>query len=317
MTSGGTAQSSSPERVSVVIPVYNSEGGLGDLVRELTDVMRSRGAGFEMLLIDDGSRDGSWAAIVSLAQDYPELKGIRLMRNFGQHNAILCGVREAKHEIVVTMDDDLQHPPREIPRLLAALDQADVVYGTPREERHDMWRALASQVTKRALQSVMGADTARKVSAFRAFRTPLRRAFQDYRSPFLSLDVLLTWTTTRFTSVEVEHRERRYGRSNYTFRKLVSHAVNMMTGFSVLPLQLASLTGFLFTLFGVGVLIYVVGRYLMQGTSVPGFPFLASLIAIFSGAQLFAIGIIGEYLARMHFRMMERPTYAVAETTRS
>jgi len=317
MTSGGTAQSSSPERVSVVIPVYNSEGGLGDLVRELTDVLRSRGAGFEMLLIDDGSRDGSWAAIVSLARDYPELKGIRLMRNFGQHNAILCGVREAKHEIVVTMDDDLQHPPREIPHLLAALHEADVVYGTPREERHDMWRALASQVTKRALQSVMGAETARKVSAFRAFRTSLRRAFQDYRSPFLSLDVLLTWTTTRFTSVEVEHRERRYGRSNYTFRKLVSHAVNMMTGFSVLPLQLASLTGFLFTLFGVGVLIYVVGRYLIQGTSVPGFPFLASLIAIFSGAQLFAIGIIGEYLARMHFRMMERPTYAVAETTRS
>jgi undecaprenyl-phosphate 4-deoxy-4-formamido-L-arabinose transferase len=278
-------------------------------------VLRSRGAAFEILLVDDGSRDGSWGTIVMLARQYPELRGVRLMRNFGQHNAILCGVREAKYEITVTMDDDMQHPPHEIPRLVAALEDADVVYGTPRAERHDMWRALASQVTKRALQSVMGAETARKVSAFRVFRTSLRRAFQDYRSPFLSLDVLLTWTTTRFTAVKVDHRERRYGRSNYTFRKLVAHAVNMMTGFSVLPLQLASLTGFLFTLFGIGILAYVVGRYLIQGTSVPGFPFLASLIAIFSGAQLFALGIIGEYLARMHFRMMERPTYAVAETT--
>jgi undecaprenyl-phosphate 4-deoxy-4-formamido-L-arabinose transferase len=161
----------------------------------------------------------------------------------------------------------------------------------------------------------MGAETARKVSAFRAFRTRLRAAFLDYRGPFLSIDVLLTWTTTRFAAVEVAHRERRYGQSNYTFRQLVAHAINMMTGFSVLPLQLASLTGFAVTFFGVAVLTYVVVQYFLRGTTVPGFPFLASVIAIFSGAQLFALGIIGEYLARMHFRMMERPTYAVAETT--
>lgn len=317
MTSGGAAAPAERPRISVVIPVYNSEPSLGELVQELVAELRSRLSTFEIVLVDDGSRDGSWPRITTLQRAYPELRGIRLMRNFGQHNAILCGVREARFEIVVTMDDDLQHPPHEIPRLLAALEQADVVYGTPRQEKQDVWRALASRVTKRALQSVMGAQTARSVSAFRAFRTSLRRAFQDYRSPFLSIDVLLTWTTTRFTAVEVEHRERRYGQSNYSFRQLVGHAVNMLTGFSVLPLQIASLTGFVFTLFGLAVLAYVVGRYLIQGTSVPGFPFLASLIAIFAGAQLFALGIIGEYLARMHFRMMERPTYAVAETTES
>jgi undecaprenyl-phosphate 4-deoxy-4-formamido-L-arabinose transferase len=303
------------DRVSVVIPVYNSEPALKELVSELVQVLEGRGLPFEVLLIDDGSLDGSWREIAALAAGSSAVRGIRMMRNFGQHNAILCGVRSARFDIVVTMDDDLQHPPQEIPRMLEALKGADVVYGTPRGERHDVWRAVASRVTKLALQSVMGAETARSVSAFRAFRTSLRQAFHDYRSPFLSIDVLLTWATTRFTAVEVEHRERRYGQSNYTFRQLVSHAVNMMTGFSVLPLQIASLTGFAFTLFGLVVLAFVVGRYLVHGTSVPGFPFLASVVAIFSGAQLFALGIIGEYLARMHFRMMERPTYAVAETT--
>jgi undecaprenyl-phosphate 4-deoxy-4-formamido-L-arabinose transferase len=105
----------------------------------------------------------------------------------------------------------------------------------------------------------------------------------------------------------------RKGTSGYTFRKLVTHSMNMMTGFSTVPLQFASIVGFLFTLFGVGVLIYVVTRYFLSGDAVPGFPFLASIIAIFSGAQLFALGIIGEYLARMHFRMMDRPSYAIRE----
>src|SRR5207248_5274259 len=126
-----------------------------------------------------------------------------------------------------------------------------------------------------------------------------------------SIDVLLTWGTTRFAAIPVQHDARKVGTSNYTFRKLLTHALNMITGFSALPLQIAILVGFVFTLFGVGVLIYVVGRYLIFGGSVPGFPFLASAIAIFSGAQLFALGIMGEYLARMHFRMMDRPAYVV------
>ncbi len=155
----------------------------------------------------------------------------------------------------------------------------------------------------------MGAETARKVSAFRIFRTELRDAFAKYQGPFVSIDVLLTWGATRFAGIPVGHNPRRIGTSNYTFRKLVTHAVNMMTGFSTLPLQIASLLGFGCTLFGVLILVYVIGRYFIQGDIVPGFPFLASIVAIFSGAQLLCLGIIGEYLIRMHFRMMDRPTY--------
>jgi glycosyltransferase involved in cell wall biosynthesis len=300
--------------ISVVVPVYNSEATLRALAERLDAQLRGQVAALELILVNDGSRDGSWPVVLELVERYPWVRGINLKRNYGQHNALLCGIRDARHEIVVTMDDDLQHPPEEVPKLLAVLAEgADVVYGTPREEQHDFLRNLASRVTKIALQSTMGAETARKVSAFRAFRTSVREAFEDYRSPFVSIDVLLTWGSTRFASLPVDHQPRASGVSNYTFRKLVIHAVNMMTGFSTLPLQLASMIGFFFTLMGVGVLVYVVGRYFIQGGSIPGFPFLASTIAIFSGAQLFALGIIGEYLARMHFRMMERPTYAVRD----
>ena len=300
--------------ISVVVPVYNSEATLRTLADRLDVELRPLLSAMELVLVNDGSRDGSWPVVLELAKRYPWVRGINLKRNYGQHNALLCGIRSAVYDIVVTMDDDLQHPPEEVPKLLAVLaDGADVVYGTPRHQQHDFLRNLSSRVTKIALQSTMGAETARKVSAFRAFRTSVREAFEDYRSPFVSIDVLLTWGSTRFASLPVEHRPRAVGESNYTFRKLVIHAINMMTGFSTLPLQLASIIGFAFTLVGIGVLVYVVGRYFIAGGSIPGFPFLASTIAIFSGAQLFALGIIGEYLARMHFRMMERPTYAVRD----
>lgn len=300
--------------LSVVVPVYNSEGSLSLLLQRLVPVLEPLAAQFEIILVNDGSRDQSWAEIVRLARVYPTVRGINLMRNYGQHNALLCGTRAATYDTIVTIDDDLQHPPEEIPPLYAKLAEGyDVVYGTPQQEQHGFWRDLASQATKLALQSAMGAEIARKVSAFRVFRTHLREAFARYQSPFVSIDILLTWGTTRFAAVAVRHDVREIGRSQYTFRKLATHALNMMTGFSIVPLQLASVLGFGFTLFGGGVLVYVLGRYFIQGGSVPGFPFLASVIAIFSGVQLFMLGIIGEYLARMHFRLMDRPSYAVRE----
>jgi glycosyltransferase involved in cell wall biosynthesis len=242
------------------------------------------------------------------------VRGINLMRNYGQHNALLCGIRAARAELIATIDDDLQNPPEAIARLLAKLHEGyDVVYGTPQKEQHSFLRNVASRVTKIALQSAMGADTARHVSAFRVFRTRARDAFQSYQGPFVNVDVLLTWATTRFAAIEVPRQPRMRGTSNYTVRLLITHALNMMTGFTTLPLQVASFMGFALTLFGVFILAYVIGRYIWIGGSVPGFPFLASIITIFSGAQLFSLGIIGEYLARMHFRMMDRPPYVVAE----
>ena len=296
--------------LSVVVPVYNSEGSLPRLISALEPVLASHCRAYEVILVDDGSRDSSAKVIDSLSREKPWVRGIPLMRNYGQHNALLCGIRNARFEVIVTMDDDLQNPPEEIPRLLSKLAEGyDVVYGTPEQEQHGLLRNLASQITKLTLQNTLGAETARRVSAFRAFRTEVRNAFATYRSPFVSIDVLLTWGTSRFAALPVRHEPRRIGSSQYTLRKLLVHAANMMTGFSTLPLQIASLVGFVFTLFGFGVLVFVLGSYVIRGASVTGFPFLASIIALFSGAQLFALGIVGEYIARIHFRTMERPTY--------
>jgi undecaprenyl-phosphate 4-deoxy-4-formamido-L-arabinose transferase len=302
--------------LSVVIPVYNSAACLPQLVARLEPVLAAIGRPYELILVNDGSRDESWRVIQELAARRPWVRGLSMMRNYGQHNALLAGVRAARFELTATMDDDLQHPPEELPRLLAkSAEGFDAVYGPPEREQHGLLRDLASVVTKLVLQGAMGADTARMVSAYRVFKTQLREAFASYNSPFVNLDVLLTWSTTRFAAVRVRHEERAQGKTNYTYGKLIRHTLNMMTGFSVLPLQLASIIGFAFTLFGLGVLVYVIVVYFFTGSRVAGFPFLASIIAIFAGAQLFALGIMGEYLARIHFRTMDKPTYAIGAAT--
>ncbi len=302
--------------LSVIVPVYNSAAILPELVKRLEPVLRSTERPFELVLVNDGSRDGSWQVIQQLAASHSWVRGLCMMRNYGQHNALLAGIRAANYAVTVTMDDDLQHPPEELPKLLIALtDDLDVVYAPPAKEQHGLLRDLASVATKIALSSAMGAGSARQVSAWRIFRTQVRDAFAQCHAPLVSIDVLLTWGTTRFGACPLRHDPRTIGNSNYTFGKLVRHAFNMMTGFSVLPLQLASIIGFVFFLFGMGVLVYVLLMFMWKGSSVAGFPFLASIIALFSGAQLFALGIIGEYLARMHFRIMEKPTYVLRAST--
>ncbi|NBV49813.1 glycosyltransferase [bacterium] len=298
--------------LSVVIPVYNSEGSLWVLMERLTRVLASVSAAHEVILVNDGSHDSSWKIIQDLAAAYPSLIGIDLGKNYGQHNALLAGVRAAKNEIIVTLDDDLQNPPEEIPTLLNVLKpEVDVVYGAREKEQHGFSRNLASRLVKLSLTYFLGAKTANKSSAFRAFRSHLREGFKDYQCDFISIDVLLSWMTNRFAYVPVAHEARYAGKSNYSPWKLYRHALNMLTGFTTLPLQLATAIGLVFTIFGLVILGYVLINYLGHGDRVPGFAFLASIISIFSGATLFSIGVLGEYLARMYSRTIQRPAYSI------
>lgn len=303
-------------RLSVIVPVYGSERSLPELVERLDAVLPTVATWYEIVLVNDASPDGAWAVVERLAAERESVLGINLLRNYGQHNALLAGIRVAAGDIVVTMDDDLQHRPEELPRLLEALtDDIDLVYGYADEEEHGLWRNLSSRLTKLALASALGFETARKASAFRAFRATLRNAFADNRDSAVALDVLLSWGTTRVRAVPVHMEDRRYGRSGYTFGKLVSHALNLMTGYSTAPLRAVTYLGLTMAVFGVAILAVVIGRYIVDGRAQPGFAFIASTISIFSGAQLAALGILGEYLGRVHFRSMGRPTYAVRETT--
>jgi len=299
---------------SVVIPVYNSAETLEPLIKRLGQVLPKVAKAYEVILVNDGSPDNSWEVIHELAKRHPWVRGIDLMRNSGQENATLCGIRAATHEVIVTMDDDLQHLPEEMPKLLEKLDEGyDIVYSIPSKRHQPWWKNLSAVIVKRTIAYVMGIKTVRDISTYKAFRAGLRKAFDNYHAPDVMVDVLLSWGANRFASVTVEDAPRSKGRSNYNFIKLVKVAFLVLTSYTTLPLRLASILGFVFIIFGFFVLVYVLFTYLAVG-SVPGFSFQASIIAIFSGVQLFALGIIGEYLARMFERSMARPPYIVRST---
>ncbi|MFC2078673.1 glycosyltransferase family 2 protein [Candidatus Bipolaricaulota bacterium] len=304
--------------VSVVVPVYNSATIIPKLIDRLLAVLESSCAKFEVLLVNDGSQDESWMAIRELVRGDPRLSGISLVRNFGQHNATLAGIRMAEHEVIVTMDDDLQQQPEDIPSLLACLHQGyDVVYGTPRRDSHAWPRVFAARIVKKLIQGLMGIPTATDITSFRAFRRNLREGFKDYSGILVSIDALLSWSATRFASIPVDHLPRLEGGSNYTLGMLIRYTVNVVVGYGVLPMRLASLIGVLAAMLGFGSLVYVLVLYFARGASVPGFTFLASIISILAGAQLIAFGVLGEYVTRMHSRLMGRPCYVIQEQARN
>jgi glycosyltransferase involved in cell wall biosynthesis len=308
-----SAGSSSPPVVSVVVPVFHSVTTLAPLIKRIYETLGQDS--FEVILVDDGSPADTWAEVCRLVHKHDVIRGIRLSRNSGQHSALLAGVRAARGDVIVTLDDDLQNPPEEIPKLLRELShEVDLVYGSPKQIAQARWRRWSSIAIRRFMASVLKADNVRNSSSFRAFRTSLRNGFDADLGPSVSLDALLSWSTTRSTSVVVTHSPRTEGRSQFNLRRLLRFAVDTMTGYSTTPLQAVLILGFSTAVFGLGILGWVVGRAIFLGTSVPGFSFLASTIAIFAGVQLMTLGVIGEYLARMHFRVMQKPTYVVAET---
>ncbi|MBI3340512.1 MAG: glycosyltransferase family 2 protein [Chloroflexi bacterium] len=300
---------------SVVIPVYRGEATLIPLVERLTKVLPTISTSYEVILVNDGSPDKSWAVIEGLAKQYLWVRGIDLMRNYGQHNATLCGVRSARYEVIFTMDDDLQNLPEEMPKLIAKLNEGyDVVYGVARKRQQGWFKNLVSVLLKRGIAYVMRQHAVRDIGAFKAFRANLRKSFESFNGPDVLVDVLLSWGTNRFASVIVEESPRVAGKSNYNLIKLIKVSLLVLTSYTTLPLRFASIIGFVFTVFGFFVLAYVLTTYFSAG-SIQGFPFLASIIAIFSGVQLFALGIMGEYLARLFERSSGRKTYAIGQIT--
>jgi glycosyltransferase involved in cell wall biosynthesis len=297
--------------ISIIVPVYNSAATLEKLLLRLNVELDLLNCEHEMIFVNDFSKDNSWDKLCELSVVYPKMRLFSLARNFGQHNALLCGIRQARYTVCVTLDDDLQNPPEEIGKLLSVMPVYDVVYGKPPQANNGFLRDIASLITKYTLSKMMGAETAGNISAFRAFKTEIRKAFDDYRGPYVSIDVLLSWGTSKFTALDVKHDPRAAGKSNYTVMALVTHAFNMLTGFTTAPLRLATVTGMVFMLIGIILLLFVIIRYFMEGTTAPGFPFLATIICLFSGVQLFVLGIIGEYIARIHFRTMDKPSYVV------
>jgi undecaprenyl-phosphate 4-deoxy-4-formamido-L-arabinose transferase len=301
--------------ISVVVPVYNSEATLGELVARLGNVLTKNVAGFEVILVNDGSKDGSWKVIYELAKQFNWLRGINLMRNYGQHNALLCGVRAASRQVIVTLDDDLQNPPEEIPKLLSKLNEGyDLVYGCPEKRESGVLRKYSSIFIKYILSCVLGMRILRFATSFRAFKTELRDIFADYHNFYVSLNVLLLRATDNVNKIIVTHMRRANGKSNYGFRQLISHILNLLFTCGISPLKITVMCGMLFAIFGFIFLFYLLIKYYLIGKIVLGFAFITAIISVFTGMQLIILGIVGEYLGKIYFRFMNHPVYLVRES---
>ncbi len=306
-----------PLDISVVIPVFGGEATLRTLVGRCVSALDIAGARHEILLICDRPRDGSWPIAQELARELDSVQAVLLRRNFGQHPATLLGIRRARGRIVVTMDEDLQHDPDDIPTLVATAEEiGGIAYGIAEELRHSWWRNLSSRVAKRIVARYLGLGFANDISAFRAFPAELREAFADYRGERVAVDVLLSWAGAPIRSVRCEYSERAQGQSGYSVGKLVGYLLDLALGYSTAPLRLASWLGICSVVVAIAIAAYVLQNWVRHGSAVPGFAFIGLSVATFAGVQLLALGLIGEYLGRLYFNSLAKPQYLVAEVER-
>ena len=303
--------------VSVVIPVYNAADTLRELIARLITVLERLGNQYELILVDDGSHDDSWRVLHDLQRSHPnQLVAIQLMRNFGQHNALMCGFRHAAGKYIVTMDDDLQHPPEEIPQLLNSIRERelDLVYGTYNEKKHNILRNLASALVSAFYRVVFNSTI--KASSFRVMTRELMESIFSYSLNFTFIDGLLAWNTQRIGEVRIDHCRSAIGRSSYSFRKLVILAFNMFTNFSLIPLQIMSAIGVIVAGGGFVTALYYLYQYLSAGIPVPGYASIIISVLVLGGLQLLALGTMGEYIGRLHLNVNRKPQYAVRQVRR-
>ncbi|MCF7789785.1 MAG: glycosyltransferase family 2 protein [Prosthecobacter sp.] len=309
------ATETTPE-VSFVVPLYNTGEGL----QRLLDVFRalSLPETWELVLVDDGSVDGSAAAARLAVADFPApVTVVELARNFGEHAAVLEGYRHARGEFVVNLDDDLQNPPGEAVKLVRHLREsgAEVVYSRYAEKKHPWARNVASWLANCCATFLLGKPQDLYLSSFRALRRDLVERIVVYRGPYPYVDGLILGATNRIATLEVAHVERQGGQSGYTPRKLIRLLLSLLFDFSVMPLRIASVLGVLLCVLGALILAEVLLETLFVGQRQLGWGSLMGALAVFSGAQLLMLGLIGEYVGRAFLTVSGKPQSLVRTLT--
>lgn len=301
--------------LSIVVPVYRSQRIIEELYARVRDAVEPIDPDFEFILVEDCGGDDSWSVIERLAAKDSRVHGIKMSRNFGQHAATICGIGRASGQWIVTLDDDLEHPPESIPDLYhKAQEGYDLVYGVYPVRTHKLWRNVTSDVArwsfKKAIPSLNDNYT-----SFRCIRKEIASVLETFDSPFPFVDGYLSWITGNYGTVRVAHNNRDAGHSNYNFRKLITHALNIFVTFSDMPLKLASWIGLFFFVFGMIFLgIIFIGK-LTGWISAAGFPSIMGGIVLFGGIQLLILGVLGEYMGRISFRASKKPLYIVSSET--
>ncbi len=304
-----------PVDVSVVVPVYGGPAALAELNDRLAQTLSGAGLTYELILVDDRGSSESWPEIRELARKDSRVVGLRLSRNFGQHAATICGIEHARGDWIVTMDDDLEHPPESIPALLAAgNEECPLVYGLFPRRTHAGYRNLSSELMRWTLKRAFP-ELNEHYSSFRAMHAPLARQLAGFRLSKPYIDGMLSWMTSSVATVEVPHGERRHGESTYTMRKLLSHAVNIFVTFSRWPLRIASYSGALLALASFAYMMFVVFGYFTGRITNPGYTSLMSVILFACGVQLLILGVLGEYVGRLMGAAYRKPVYLVEGRT--
>ena len=299
-------------KISVVVPVFNSETTLKELTYRIIETLDTMKLDHEIIFVDDGSRDGSWEVLKAIKSENDSVRIIRLMKNFGQHNALMCAFNHVTGEYIVTLDDDLQNPPEEIPKIYEKIVEGyDIVYGEYTLKKHNKFRNLGSGAIQLFYRKIF--NVKHNLTAFRIIHRRLIDAIISYNLNYTFIDGLIAWYTSNIGYVQVTHHARERNHSGYSLRKLLSLSLNMMTNFSLVPLQMASMLGISLSLFGFILALYFFVKKIIVGVPISGYTSLIISITIFSGVQLLTIGVIGEYLGRVHLNINKKPQYKIRE----
>jgi undecaprenyl-phosphate 4-deoxy-4-formamido-L-arabinose transferase len=295
------------------VPVYNEQDNLRDLHRRVAETLAPAGRTWEIIFVDDGSRDGSLRVLAELQrQDPGHVRVVELLRNFGQHPAVFAGFSVVRGQVVITLDADLQNPPEEIPRLVAALEEGHDVVGGYRRQREDSWfRKMASRIVNYLTARATGIRMRDYGCMLRAYRRQVVDAMLGAAEISTFIPALANSLAHDVVEIEVGHAPRLRGESKYSFWRLIKLNFDLMTGFSTLPLQFISWTGALLAIAGFGFGIFLFVRRLIVGPEVEGVFTLFAILFAFLGVQLFCLGLLGEYVGRIYSEVRRRPRYLI------
>jgi undecaprenyl-phosphate 4-deoxy-4-formamido-L-arabinose transferase len=301
--------------ITIVIPVYNEEGNVQPLFARLYPVMQKLGKPFEIIFTDDGSRDQSLNILKGFATEFPEVKVVEFNGNFGQHMAILAAFEKSAGDIVVTLDADLQNPPEEIPKLVAEMEKGHDVVGSIRRKRQDtLFRRIASRLVNVVTRKMTGMRMSDYGCMLRAYHRDVIDNINRCQETTTFIPALAQTFATSPSEVEVAHAERTEGESKYSLYKLIRLNFDLMTGFSVVPLQLFAFFGIITALFSLGFAVFLLIRRFIVGAEVEGVFTLFAILFFFIGITIFGIGIVGEYVGRVYQEVRKRPRYVIRRT---
>lgn len=299
--------------LSIIIPVFNEEPCLEELCRRLFKVLKDMGNRFEVIFVDDGSRDGSLDLLVRLGRKYKPMKIIRFARNYGQHPAVTAGMAESKGDVIVTLDADLQNPPEEIPKLVEAVQKGyDIAAGWRQHREDSLLRTIPSRVVNRLISRVTTVKLHDYGCMLRAYSRTLIDRFLRCEERATYITALMNLLSRNVIEVPVRHDARTKGKSKYQFFSLLNFVLNIMIGFSDYPIRLVSWSGFLFSAVGLGLGLYLIAYRLLNGPGGgAGLTSFVAVMLILFGIQFVLLGLMGEYLARIYSEVQKRPRYVV------